>query len=482
MADRTTISCAYRRVTKREVTLLCIVWALLGIVFILFAFAYSGLLEQALHVDPSLWMLVSLVFVFAGAFLFGLVPFRLTSAYVEGALLTATCDGLTLPADIFGLGTPTFVRWPEIAVIDFVPNADQGTLALITRDGNAFKIELKHLDESAEKLLVGLEVFATDARWTERAVVKRDELQNRQLPADSFTRMWDAELNRRFLSTSFVPLDPAAKLQSGRLTVVRQLAFGGFSAVYLAEDKDEGKVVIKESIYSGSDNQPSSSKALQLFRREAKLLSELDHPQIAKLLDEFVEKGRSYLVLEYIEGQSLRDLVSHQGPLAEADVHHYALELSGILSYLHGRQPPVVHRDFTPDNLILGKDGRLHLVDFGAANELLENATGTFIGKQCYMAPEQVRGKAECASDYYALGGTLHFLLTGKDPEPLLPCSPKAFNENISDELDNLVESLTQLEICDRIICADEIVRVCSPAVIADVSTVCDKPIRISAP
>ena len=99
--------------------------------------------------------------------------------------------------------------------------------------------------------------------------------------------------------------------------------------------------------------------------------------------------------------------------------------MANILQYLHSQVPPILHRDFTPDNLIIKDDGSLCLIDFGAANEYVGRVTGTMIGKQCYIAPEQLQGKASPASDIYAMGATLFFVLSGEDPLPLSASKPE---------------------------------------------------------
>src|SRR5262249_22800632 len=160
-------------------------------------------------------------------------------------------------------------------------------------------------------------------------------------------------------------------------------------------------------------------KAHELFNREAQLLSKLNHPQIVKVLDHFVENGRSYQLLEYLNGQDLRQHVRQNGVRREDEVLAWGIQMAEILKYLHEQDPPIVHRDVTPDNFVLRQDGSIVLIDFGAANEFVGNATGTLVGKQAFISPEQFRGKSVTASDIYALGGTLHFLLTGEDPEAL---------------------------------------------------------------
>ena len=114
------------------------------------------------------------------------------------------------------------------------------------------------------------------------------------------------------------------------------------------------------------------------------------------------------------------------------------------------KRPPVLHRDLTPDNLVAREGGQIVLIDFGAANEFIGQATGTFVGKQAYIAPEQFRGKATTASDIYAFGATLYYLLTGLDPEALSQSTPRATNEAISEALDTLIKDCTALEETKR--------------------------------
>jgi serine/threonine-protein kinase len=96
------------------------------------------------------------------------------------------------------------------------------------------------------------------------------------------------------------------------------------------------------------------------------------------------------------------------------------------------------------------EDDTITLIDFGAANEFVGNATGTMVGKQAYIAPEQLRGKANLQSDIYALGGTMYFLLTGKDPEALMSSHPKTLAPEISDQVDSLVACCTEMDASDR--------------------------------
>jgi serine/threonine protein kinase len=145
----------------------------------------------------------------------------------------------------------------------------------------------------------------------------------------------------------------------------------------------------------------------------------------------------------------LRRFVKERGPQPEDFVLNWAEQICEILIYLHSQNPPVIHRDLTPDNLVLRVDGKLVLIDFGAANAFVGTATGTMVGKQSYMPIEQLRGKSVPQSDIFSLGGTIYFLLTGEDPRPLEPSQVKN-NSNISTKLNPFLARCTAVEVADR--------------------------------
>ena len=238
-------------------------------------------------------------------------------------------------------------------------------------------------------------------------------------------------------------------MHQNRFRVIAQIQAGGLSAIYLARNHEGRKLILKELVLHKSD-EASMQKAKELFTREAGFLVKLKHPQIARVHDHFIENNRDYLVLDYIPGQSLRQLVTREGPQNEEKVLEWAHGIAGILLYLHGQDPAIIHRDLTPENLVLGEDNLIHLIDFGAANEYVATATGTLIGKQAYIAPEQFRGKAAPASDIYALGATLHFLLTGEDPEALSESHPAQIRQSVSQQVDSFVASLTSIDLAKR--------------------------------
>ncbi|MBZ0189039.1 MAG: protein kinase, partial [Candidatus Obscuribacterales bacterium] len=117
-----------------------------------------------------------------------------------------------------------------------------------------------------------------------------------------------------------------------------------------------------------------------------------------------------------------------------------------VLDYLHGQSPPIIHRDFTPDNLILEPDGNVKLIDFSVAQKIENDITGSVVGKANYIAPEQFRGKPTIQSDIYSLGATCYYLLTGTIPDPISRLRPQAVKPEISSDVDAIIASCTHLD------------------------------------
>lgn len=337
--------------------------------------------------------------------------------------------------------------WSDITAVELIDSgARRRWLAIFFKSGGHIKLSVEAFNSTdLETLLLACDVCAGQTRIDSNVLGLRQELKkhNQQIGSLSYTEMWEHELGQRFHATVFVPLEPDSRLQGDRLKIIRQLAFGGLSAIYLAQRDGRELMIVKEAVIPPGADAQKKAKAVEMFEREAVLLAGIHHPDIAAVLDHFVEGGRNYLVLEYINGLNLRQVVAHKGCQNEVDVLRWSRQIAGILNYLHNRIPPIIHRDLTPENLILKENGEIVLIDFGAANELLGTATGTIVGKQAYIAPEQFRGKASPQSDIYALGGTMHFLLTGQNPLALKTCRPKELLPTLDDATDNLVRRCT---------------------------------------
>jgi eukaryotic-like serine/threonine-protein kinase len=202
----------------------------------------------------------------------------------------------------------------------------------------------------------------------------------------------------------------------GRYEICSLLGEGGMAEVYRALDKTSGRVVVLKLPHLSTAGDLSS---FNRYRREIQVAAGLDHPGLQRLLS---EPGTRYMVLDYIEGQSLRSYMAVRGQLPVGEVLRIGIQLAETLEYVHSRG--VIHRDLKPDNVLIGPDGRVTLTDFGIALRLgsrrltfshLSNAVGT----PDYMAPEQVRGqRGDARTDIYALGCMLYELLTGVVPYP----------------------------------------------------------------
>jgi len=220
------------------------------------------------------------------------------------------------------------------------------------------------------------------------------------------------------------PLEPGTVLQ-GRYAIERLLGGGGMGMVYLARDQRLANrpCAIKEMVDHFID-QAQRIEANEYFAREADTLAQLKHQAIPAITDRFELANRHYLVMEYVEGRNLEEeLAARGGPLPEGLVIDIARQLCDVLAYLHGLVPPIIYRDMKPSNVMLNSNGRVVLVDFGIARLFKAARKGTMIGTLGFAPPEQYQGLVDPRSDIYSLGATLHYVLTGRDPEKFPPFS-----------------------------------------------------------
>ncbi|ESA39065.1 serine threonine protein kinase [Leptolyngbya sp. Heron Island J] len=216
---------------------------------------------------------------------------------------------------------------------------------------------------------------------------------------------------------------PPGSIIKNRYRILEVLGQGGSGITYAATDRANDQLVaLKELSLKGL----SDWKKLELFEREAQVLEGLDHPAIPKYIDYFqVDTQRDryfYIVQALARGRSLADLVAAGTRFSEAETRYIATEILQVLQYLHSLNPPIVHRDIKPQNIIYGDDDRIFLVDFGAVQSVYRNTIAfgsTVVGTFGYMAPEQFRGQAYPTTDLYGLGATLINLLTHQNPANL---------------------------------------------------------------
>ena len=394
--------------------------------------------------------------------------------------LSMSTEGILFPKGMAAaLGWKRKRAWSDLVAIDLASNPKRKTkqelsagqsdstdagdpaarplVLLFNPSGKASIYPDRLTKPELDQFFHSLDELAPQVIRSPELVAFRHKLFSDQGAGNSFTQLWESELATHFSATNFVALSPGQELQNGKIKITMHLSSGGLSAVYLAE-QGRTMVVLKESVVPPGTSETSRSKAAEMFQREASMLKQVNHPQIAKVFDHFQEQGRDYLLLEYIPGITLREYVRRNGAQDSSKVMEWARQIAMILGYLHEQDPPIIHRDITPDNLIITPEGKVVLIDFGAANQFLGSATGTIIGKQFYISPEQFRGKAEPASDLYALGGTMYYLMTGKDPEALSSSRPGKIKESINTEIDNLVAKCTELDLQKRFSSASEVV------------------------
>jgi len=335
------------------------------------------------------------------------------------------------------------VTWPENRT------SPQDCMLTFATASNPKAMEIKlggiPTTEEREYLLKSLERWAPD-------VSKDAEIFDVLTPPPdhSYTELWLQALSAPPKRERLTPLINGARLSDNTYTIVDQLGVGGQGTAYLSTMPDGSEVVLKEFILPVYVDINVRRQALERMQNEVQMLKKLDNDRIVKLKDFFIEDHRGYLVLELIDGDSLRTIVNENGKLDEQTVIGLMHQMCDMLEYLHSLTPPVVHRDFTPDNLILGSDGILKLVDFNVAQQKDVTATGTVVGKHAYIPPEQFRGKPNSQSDIYAMGASVYFLLTGEDPSPITSSHPQELEAQVSGGMDVIVARATALDIAYR--------------------------------
>ena len=213
------------------------------------------------------------------------------------------------------------------------------------------------------------------------------------------------------------------EMLNNRYRIVRKLGEGGMGAVYLAEDTTlfNKQCIVKEMLPYYA-NQQEKEEAEGFFVREVQVLAGLRHPGIPQISDHFIISDHYYYVMEFVEGETLAQRAQRLGGrLNETETLEFARQITDVLEYISTRPEPVIHRDIKPDNLIVDNaTGKVKLVDFGLAKA--QNSRNQMSGKSSalgtpgYAPPEQYQGNAQPWSDVYALGATMHHLLSGVDP------------------------------------------------------------------
>jgi serine/threonine protein kinase len=227
--------------------------------------------------------------------------------------------------------------------------------------------------------------------------------------------------------------------------------------VYLAEDKESSKTCVIKQLVNKNTDESEANEAVRLFKREISILKSLHHPGIVRITDEFASHDeKHFLVMDYVPGSNLETILNTHGLLSSELTVRIGIQCCDVLEYLHNHNPPIIYRDLKPSNLMLTPDGRIIFIDFGIARSFMPKSEATRVITAGYSPPEQYFGKPEIRSDLYALGATLHHLVTGVRPKPLTTCQPALVNTKVLPTLNDLIAKLTSHDIKDRLASAHE--------------------------
>ncbi|MEQ8176376.1 MAG: serine/threonine-protein kinase, partial [Syntrophomonadaceae bacterium] len=249
-------------------------------------------------------------------------------------------------------------------------------------------------------------------------------------------------------------LSPDSILE-GRYIIVKTIGRGGMGAVYLALDQRLDNILVAIKEMSSNAVGGNLQAAIAAFKKEASMLTRLRHPALPRISDFFAKgENRWYLVMDFIKGQTLKEVMDHRGPIPETEVIDWGIQLSQILHYLHTLYPPVIFRDLKPSNIMLTPDGQLKLIDFGIARHFHQSnsADTSAYGSHGFAPPEQYgQNQTDERSDIYALGATLHYLLTGIDPaKNPFNFEPPGKMARVSPGLNEAVMKAVALKPADR--------------------------------
>ena len=245
------------------------------------------------------------------------------------------------------------------------------------------------------------------------------------------------------------------KIIDGKYEILTKIGQGGMSTVYLAMDKRLNKQWAIKEIRKEKHNS-NNAIVVKSILAEAQLMKKLDHAALPRIVDIIEDNEAIYVVMDYIEGETLSKILREYGPQPEETVIEWAKQLCEVLDYLHTRQLAVIYRDMKPSNVMLKPDGKIKVIDFGIAREYKENNNSDTVslGTRGYAAPEQFGGKGQtdARTDVYCLGVTLYHLVTGKSPceEPYEIYPIRRWNPALSGGLEKIIIKCTRPDPNDR--------------------------------
>lgn len=251
---------------------------------------------------------------------------------------------------------------------------------------------------------------------------------------------------------------------ANKYEILRLIGEGGMSRVYLAMDTKLNKQWAVKEIKASPDPAKQAIVRESLVT-ETNMIKRFDHPAFPRIVDLVDEHGTLYVIMDYIEGESLARILKTQGAQSQDDVIEWSKQLCDALDYLHTRTPPVIYRDMKPGNVMLKPDGSVVVIDFGIAREYREEHRAaqedapqaddtTMLGTKGYAAPEQFggRGQTDARTDVYCLGATMYHLVTGQSPaDPPYVMHPiRQIDATLSPGLEKIIAKATQQDPTKR--------------------------------
>ena len=232
----------------------------------------------------------------------------------------------------------------------------------------------------------------------------------------------------------------------GKYEILKEIGHGGMSVVYLAMDKHLNKQwAVKEIRKKG--NGKNDEIVVNSLLAEANMMKRLDHPSLPRIVD-IIDNGVTiYVIMDYIEGESLDKILNEYGAQPEDMVIGWAKQICDALGYLHSQKPPIIYRDMKPANVMLKPEGNIKIIDFGIAREYKEQSLSdtTVLGTKGYAPPEQYSGQTDARSDIFALGMTMHHLLTGVDPRNGEAYAPvRQWNPELSEGIEAIIDKCVE--------------------------------------
>ena len=228
-----------------------------------------------------------------------------------------------------------------------------------------------------------------------------------------------------------------------RFEIIKKIGDGGMSLVYQVRDLQSDTLYALKEAFITEENR-------SMLLSESDIMEKLSHPSFPRLIYKKESGASLYLVMEYIDGYTLEDIISAEKQIDEAIVVDWFIQIGEVLRYLHGLDTSIIHRDLKPSNIMLEKSGCIRIVDFGIAQEYQDQAAKVEIAAltRGYAAPEQYdsRYSLDVRTDIYALAVTMHYLLTGKNPnEPPYVFRPiKKLRHDVSFAIEHIVKKCLQ--------------------------------------